>query len=347
MQKWINQIWYQGHWARWLLLPLSVLFALISSIRRLLFKLGFKNITKLPVPVVVVGNITAGGSGKTPTVIYLINLLRANGLKPGVVSRGYGANIDGVISVTQSSKAVDVGDEPLMIVNRTHVPMVVGSQRVLAAQKLLADFDVDVIICDDGLQHYALGRDIEIALVDGARRYGNQCLLPAGPLREGLWRLDNIDWIINNGGPLLTKSQGPEEQLMQLVPAPLCRVNTQLFDKTLVADLFDTEASIIEQPIVAIAGIGNPQRFFDSLIQQGYQLKQTVAFADHQAYDQQRLIALSTQTTLLMTEKDAVKCRDFALQNWWYMPVNAKLSEQFDIQFMSRVTQLIQLKKEI
>ncbi|UJF20851.1 tetraacyldisaccharide 4'-kinase [Shewanella sp. OMA3-2] len=347
MQNWINQIWYQGHWVKWLLLPLSAVFALISCSRRALFSLGIKKVTQLPVPVVVVGNITAGGSGKTPTVIYLINLLRANGLKPGVVSRGYGAKIDGVVSVTQSSKAIDVGDEPLMIVMRTQVPMVVGSQRVLAAQTLLADFDVDVIICDDGLQHYALGRDIEIALVDGARRYGNQCLLPAGPLREGLWRLANIDWIINNGGPLLVNHQGPIEQLMQLVPAPLCRVKPQSSDEALVSELLGTEPLIIEQPVIAIAGIGNPQRFFDSLVQQGYQLKQTVAFADHQAYDQQQLFELSAHTPLLMTEKDAVKCRDFALQNWWYLPVNAKLSEQFDSQFMSRVTQLIQLKKEI
>lgn len=339
MQTWINKIWYQGHWAKWALLPLSALFWLISCIRRWLFQCGFKSIYRLPVPVIVVGNITAGGSGKTPTVIYLINLLRANGLKPGVISRGYGAKIDGVTAVTQHSKASDVGDEPLMIVSRTQVPMVVGSKRVLAAQTLLADYDVDIIISDDGLQHYALGRDIEIALVDGARRYGNQCLIPAGPLREGLWRLNNIDWIINNGGPVINNSDS-KEQLMLLEPAPLQPV---LIPKGQHADLEVMKT----QPIVAMAGIGNPQRFFDSLVEQGYQLAQTIAFEDHQAYDQTQLQQLSANYPLLMTEKDAVKCRDFAAHNWWYLPVNAKLSEQFDKQFMSQVTQLIQLKKEI
>ncbi|MCT7941411.1 tetraacyldisaccharide 4'-kinase [Shewanella holmiensis] len=347
MQNWINQVWYQGHWAKWFLLPLSALFWLISFIRRALFSLGLKSTHTLPVPVVVVGNITAGGSGKTPTVIYLINLLRANGLKPGVVSRGYGGKIDGVASVTPLSLAADVGDEPLMIVTRTHVPMVVGSQRVLAAKKLLADFDVDVIICDDGLQHYALGRDIEIALVDGGRRYGNECLLPAGPLREGLWRLNTIDWIINNGGPVASvNSDNLTEHLMQLNPAPVCQVQS-LNSVLLPPEDTDAQLALQQAPITAMAGIGNPQRFFDSLAEQGYQLKQVVAFADHQAYDKHQLIALSRDTPLLMTEKDAVKCRDFALPNWWYLPVNAKLSTEFDTQFMSRMTQLIQLKKEI
>ena len=345
MQNWINQVWYQGHWAKWFLLPLSGIFGLISFIRRTLFRLGIKPTHTLPVPVVVVGNITAGGSGKTPTVIYLINLLRANGLKPGVVSRGYGGKTKGVASVTPLSLATDVGDEPLMIVSRTHVPMVVGSQGVLAAKKLLADFDVDVIICDDGLQHYALGRDIEIALVDGGRRYGNQCLLPAGPLREGLWRLNSIDWIINNGGPeVAANSDDLTEHLMQLIPATVCQV--QSLNSALHQTATDPQLTLQQAPITAMAGIGNPQRFFDSLAEQGYLLEQVVAFADHQAYDKQQLIRLSEQTPLLMTEKDAVKCRDFALPNWWYLPVNAKLNPEFDTQFMSRMTQVIQLKKE-
>ena len=217
----------------------------------------------------------------------------------------------------------------------------------LAAKKLLGDFDVDVIICDDGLQHYALGRDIEIALVDGGRRYGNECLLPAGPLREGLWRLNTIDWIINNGGPVASvNSDNLNEHLMQLNPAPVCQVQS-LNSVLLPPEDTDSQLALQQAPITAMAGIGNPQRFFDSLAEQGYQLKQVVAFADHQPYDKHQLIALSRDTPLLMTEKDAVKCRDFALPNWWYLPVNAKLSTEFDTQFMSRMTQLIQLKKEI
>ncbi|MCL1143135.1 tetraacyldisaccharide 4'-kinase [Shewanella gaetbuli] len=337
MQKLVNQIWYGKHWLKWLLLPLSALFAVITSLRRLLFRLGLKTRSQLSVPVVVVGNITAGGSGKTPTVIHLINLLKANGLQPGVVSRGYGSSGTGVRAVTNSSTPDEVGDEPLMIYQRTQVAMVVGSQRVLAAQKLIDDFNVDVIICDDGLQHYALERDLEIALVDGARRYGNECLIPAGPLREGLWRLNSVDWIINNGGPLVADNN-MNEQLMLLEPAPLQAVNTDLATE-FVAPNFDDEC-------VAIAGIGNPQRFFDSLTQQGFNVVKAVAFEDHQAYQAKTLNALAKQSPLLMTEKDAVKCREFASQNWWYLPVNAKLSKEFDHQFMSRVTQLIQRKKE-
>jgi tetraacyldisaccharide 4'-kinase len=329
MQQLIQRIWYQGHSAKWLLLPLSGLFWLISSIRRGLFRCGLKQVQVLPVPVIVVGNITAGGSGKTPTVIYLIELLRQHGYKPGVISRGYGVNIDGVVAVNINAKASDVGDEPAMIVARTYVPMVVGANRIAAAQTLLVDFDVDVIISDDGLQHYALGRDIEIALVDGERRYGNHCLLPAGPLREGLGRLSSVDFVINNGGPA---QDG--EVLMTLAPAPLCQVDTSLHDE------FTQQHSL-----VAMAGIGNPQRFFNSISRLGYKAVKTVEFSDHQAFDEKQLSELSVQHSLLMTEKDAVKCRDFAQSNWWYLPVNAKLNSEFDHALLSQLQQVAQTKK--
>jgi tetraacyldisaccharide 4'-kinase len=329
MQQLIHRIWYQGHQAKWLLLPLSGLFWLLSSIRRGLFSCGLTKAQMLPVPVIVVGNITAGGSGKTPTVIYLIELLRQHGYKPGVISRGYGVNIDGVIAVNIDAKASDVGDEPAMIVARTYVPMVVGANRIVAANKLLAEFNVDVIISDDGLQHYALGRDIEIALVDGERRYGNHCLLPAGPLREGFWRLSSVDFVINNGGPA---QEG--EVLMTLVPAPLCQVDSRRHDE------FAQQHSVI-----AMAGIGNPQRFFSSISQLGYKIVQTVEFTDHQAFDEKQLSGLSVQHSLLMTEKDAVKCRDFAQSNWWYLPVNAKLNSEFDHALLSRLQQVAQTKK--
>jgi tetraacyldisaccharide 4'-kinase len=321
MQQLIHRIWYQGHQAKWLLLPLSGLFWLLSSIRRGLFSCGLTKAQMLPVPVIVVGNI--------PTVIYLIELLRQHGYKPGVISRGYGVNIDGVIAVNIDAKASDVGDEPAMIVARTYVPMVVGANRIVAANKLLAEFNVDVIISDDGLQHYALGRDIEIALVDGERRYGNHCLLPAGPLREGFWRLSSVDFVINNGGPA---QEG--EVLMTLVPAPLCQVDSRRHDE------FAQQHSVI-----AMAGIGNPQRFFSSISQLGYKIVQTVEFTDHQAFDEKQLSGLSVQHSLLMTEKDAVKCRDFAQSNWWYLPVNAKLNSEFDHALLSRLQQVAQTKK--
>ncbi|WP_192022885.1 MULTISPECIES: tetraacyldisaccharide 4'-kinase [Shewanella] len=331
MQALVNKIWYQGHPAKWLLMPLSWLFGLITWLRRLGFSLGIKQAETLPVPVIVVGNITAGGSGKTPTVIYLIDLLRQHGYKPGVISRGYGVKINGVKAVNLTDKAVDVGDEPAMIVARTNVPMVVGAKRIDAAQKLLSDFDVDVIISDDGLQHYALARDIELAIVDGQRRYGNECLIPAGPLREGIWRLNTIDWVINNGG-----SAQNDEVAMQLAPCSLTRVDSAASSNT---------SSWQSEPAVAMAGIGNPQRFFDSLCALGYDIVQTHEFEDHQAFDKQALAQLSEEHPLIMTEKDAVKCRDFAQQNWWYLPVNAKLNKSFDQAFLNRLEQVVKVKQ--
>ena len=328
MQGLVNKIWYESHPSKWLLLPFSWLFWFVSSLRRWAFKFGFKHAEVIDVPVVIVGNITAGGSGKTPTVIYLINLLRAQGFNPGVISRGYGVSIDGVKTVMAADKAADVGDEPAMIVARSQVPMVVGAKRIDAAKQLLAEYNVDIIISDDGLQHYPLARDIEINIVDGHRRYGNQCLIPAGPLREGLWRLKTIDWVLNNGGNVQHN-----EVAMSLVACALKPVNPSL--------------NIQWQPqkAIAMAGIGNPKRFFDSLMAQGYLLIATKAFDDHQAFDESELKRLSQQYPLIMTEKDAVKCRDFAQDNWWYLPVNAKLNTEFDTAFLNRLNQVIKDKQ--
>lgn len=330
MQTLVNKIWYQGHPLQWLLLPLSFAFGFITFVRRGLFQLGLKAQTILPVPVIVVGNITVGGSGKTPMVIYLIELLRAHGFNPGVISRGYGANIDGVKQVAYNASATDVGDEPAMIVARSGVPMVVGSKRVEAANVLIAEHGVDVIICDDGLQHYALGRDIELVVIDGQRRLGNEYLLPAGPLREGPWRLKDVDFVVINGG---NADVGQFE--MQLAPTQVKAV-----DGNIITTDFDKS-----QPLVAIAGIGNPTRFFDSLQAQGYQVVLSHGFDDHQAYDKKQLCDLAKDLPLMMTEKDAVKCRDFAQENWWYLAVNAKLSPQFDEQLLSRLHEVVAAKQ--
>lgn len=329
MQALVNKIWYEGHPLRWLLLPFSALFALISAIRRSLFRLGIKSQTTLPVPVIVVGNITVGGSGKTPTVIYLIELLRKQGFNPGVISRGYGGQFQGIKVVTKKDAATDVGDEPAMIVARTGVPMVVGSKRVETAKALLTQFAVDVIICDDGLQHYALGRDIELVVIDGKRGLGNRNLLPAGPLREGEWRLKQVDFVVVNGGPAAADQY--EMQLLPCAVLPVGPAVTAEFDAT--------------QPLVAMAGIGHPARFFETLTQQGYQVALSHGFDDHQAYDKQLLCELAASRPLMMTEKDAVKCRDFAQENWWYLAVDAKLSPQFDRQLLSRLHSVAVAKK--
>ncbi|GIU13857.1 tetraacyldisaccharide 4'-kinase [Shewanella glacialipiscicola] len=332
MQALVNKIWYQGHPLRWLLLPLSWIFAGITCVRRTLFRLGITSQTVMPIPVIIVGNITVGGSGKTPTVIYLIELLRQHGFKPGVISRGYGVDIQGVKTVNLDASAAEVGDEPAMIVARTQVPMVVGAKRVDAATALIAEFGVDVIICDDGLQHYALARDIELVVIDGQRGLGNGLLLPAGPLREGAWRLESVDFVLSNGGPA---AKGQFE--MQLAPTAVKPVK---YDSTASKYTFDKS-----QPLVAMAGIGNPARFFESLRDQGYQLALCHGFDDHQAYDKTQLRDLAKGLPLLMTEKDAVKCRDFAQENWWYLAVDAKLPSQFDQQLLARLREVAATKQ--
>jgi tetraacyldisaccharide 4'-kinase len=331
MQGFINKIWYQEHPLRWLLYPLSLLFGLVSWFRRVAFRWGWKTQHRVAVPVIVVGNITAGGSGKTPTVIYLIELLRRNGYRPGVISRGYGARFEGTRWVAPGAEPAEVGDEPAMIVARTCVPMVVGANRLDAANRLLREADVDVIICDDGLQHYRLHRDIELAIVDGERRLGNGLLLPAGPLREGGWRLQTVDFVIINGG---AASAGEEQ--MHLRPAKL---------QPVCDNAPETVAPEPGDDIVAMAAIGNPGRFFSLLSHLGYKLVKTREFTDHQAFEAHELLALAGEFPLLMTEKDAVKCREFAQQNWWYLAVDAKLTTSFDERLLTRLAEAARAKE--
>ncbi|MCL1077579.1 tetraacyldisaccharide 4'-kinase [Parashewanella spongiae] len=323
MQGIVHKIWYQNHWLQWLLWPLSWLFGLISGFRRMSFLFGLSKQHKVSVPVIIVGNITAGGSGKTPMVIHLIELLRAKGYTPGVVSRGYGAKIEGVVSVTEDHTPEDIGDEPAMIFARTKVPMIVGAKRVDAAQALINTCNVNVIISDDGLQHYALGRDIEIAIIDGERRLGNKKLIPAGPLREPVSRLSSVDFVIVNGG-----NTSKTEFLMTLEPSAPIALKPD--HKTLSAS----------DSIVAMAGIGNPQRFFNTLTQLGFNCYQKYEFADHQIYHQDELLKVAVDKPLMMTEKDAIKCRQFAQSNWWYLPVAARLTPKFDAKLLQKLAQI-------
>ena len=332
MEALLNRIWYQKHWARWLLWPLSWLFALLSGLRRLGFKLGLKASQALPVPVIIVGNITVGGSGKTPTVIYLIELLRHYGYHPGVISRGYGSGQTEPRLVPQGANPTDFGDEPAMIVARTQVPMAVGVDRIATAELLLASTEVDIIISDDGLQHYRLARDIEVVVLDASRRLGNGMLLPAGPLREGEWRLESADFVIHNG----EASDTVREFGMQLIPGAVLSV----------AGKNQTQAPTAPMAVKAMAGIGNPERFFETLSQMGFKLEAQEVFADHQAYSLEALAPLGDELPLLMTEKDAIKCREFAKQHWWYLAVNAKLSPQFDAQLLTRVREAMASKQK-
>jgi tetraacyldisaccharide 4'-kinase len=312
----LQDSWYRRSWITWFLLPVSWLFCLLVMLRRTLYRLGILQSQQLPVPVIVAGNISVGGTGKTPLVIALVELLRRQGWKPGVISRGYGGEAtEWPQPVHADSDARLIGDEPLLIAQRTAAPMIVGPDRVAAARKLLATKDVDIIISDDGLQHYRMQRDVEIAVVDGARRLGNGQCLPAGPLREPRSRLNQVDFVVMNGG-------GSEGVAMLLVPQPPCSVSGEHRTKSL--DEFRGQC------LHALAGIGNPQRFFQMLEVAGLDIIRH-SFPDHHHYVAAD-IDFGDNAPVLMTEKDAVKCRSISDGRHWYIPVTAQLPDAFEQQ---------------
>ncbi|MDB2705128.1 tetraacyldisaccharide 4'-kinase [Pseudomonadota bacterium] len=308
---WLVNSWYQSSPIRWLLAPLSGLYRIIIGLRRYLYRYGLLQSTSLSVPVIIVGNISVGGTGKTPVVIWLAKQLQQAGYHPGIISRGYGGKSPQTTKlVTKDSIASDVGDEPIIIFRQTACPMVVGANRVAAGQKLLDNYDCDVIISDDGLQHYALKRDVELVVIDGKREFGNQYCLPAGPLREPLSRLKSVNALIHNG------SNGDVVHNMQLIQT----IAVNLLDSSITRPIDNFKATEVH----AIAGIGNPTRFFDQLSAKGLNLT-THSFADHHPFKLSD-IDFGDQKTILMTEKDAVKCQHFAHKNMWYIPIEATIS---------------------
>ena len=324
----IARIW-SGESPLWLLLlPLSWLYGLVSGIIRQLYRLGIKRAWRAPVPVVVVGNLTAGGNGKTPVVIWLVEQLQKRGIHPGVVSRGYGGKAARYpLLLAEETTTAEAGDEPVLIYQRTGAPVAVSPLRSDAVQALLAEHEVQIIITDDGLQHYALARDKEIVVIDGVRRFGNGWWLPAGPMRERASRLRSVDAVIVNGG--VAKSG---EIPMHLHPG--MAVNLLTGERQAVAQL---------PALVAMAGIGHPPRFFSTLEQCGARLDKCVPLADHQALVAEQVDALTVPgQTLIMTEKDAVKCRAFAKENWWYLPVDAELSGEQPEHLLKELIALVQ-----
>lgn len=324
----IARIW-SGESPVWrLLLPLSWLYGLVSGLIRLSYRLGLKKAWRAPVPVAVVGNLTAGGNGKTPVVIWLVEQLQQRGIRVGVVSRGYGGKAASYpLLLSNDTSTAEAGDEPVLIFQRTGAPVAVSPARREAVQALLHAHDLQLIITDDGLQHYKLARDKEIVVIDGERRFGNGWWLPAGPMRERASRLRSVDAIIVNGG-IAQAGEIP----MQLRPG--LAVNLRSGERRDVAS-FDN--------VVAMAGIGHPPRFFATLESCGVLPVKTVALADHQALTQASVSALlNPQQTLLMTEKDAVKCRGFAEANWWYLPVDAIMTDERAQQLLTELVTLAQ-----
>ncbi|MCG6199998.1 tetraacyldisaccharide 4'-kinase [Psychromonas antarctica] len=318
------RFWYQAiHWWGWFLYPFSLLFAGITLVRRFVYKKALIKSTENRLPVIVVGNISVGGNGKTPFVIWLCELLIEQGYKPGIISRGYGGKSEVYpLLVDEEVTGKQAGDEPVMIFKRLGLPIVVDPRRSAAAAYLSKHCAVDIIISDDGLQHYALQRDIEIVVVDGQRRFGNGHLMPMGPLREPLSRLKEVDFIINNG------QLHADEITMLLAPSRCLRVD-------------GADALLpLNCTINACAAIGYPQRFFDTLNRQHFTIHKAIAFADHYAFSEGDFTQFEPHLPLLMTEKDAVKCTTFAQKNWWYLPIDAQLPVFFEKQLLDKIKEI-------
>ncbi len=313
MEKWLNAVWYGHAFGATLLRPLSWLYALAVAARRLAYATGLVPVTKLATPVVVVGNLTVGGTGKTPFVVWLVGQMAEAGRKPGVIARGYGRRGKAPRLVEETSAAGEVGDEPLLVRRRTGRPVAVGRERPVAG-RLLATQGVDVVVADDGLQHLALARDCELVLIDGVRGFGNGLLLPAGPLRERTARLRTVDAII-----LL---DGTRER--SLAGRPVFHMRLEATSVLPLAGPREAAlplAGLAGQRVHAVAGIGHPERFFGMLRAAGLDVI-AHPFPDHHAYCAADL-AFGDDLPVLMTEKDAVKCLPFASSRLGYVPVTA------------------------
>lgn len=327
------RFWYRkdvaSHIWALLLFPFTFIFGIVSIFRHTLFRLGMLKSYRAPVPVVVVGNLSVGGNGKTPVVVWLVEQLQQRGVKVGVISRGYGSKASHYpLLVSAQTDPIEGGDEPVLIAKRTGVFVSISPNRRQAIELLLQHQDCDVIISDDGLQHYQLQRDFEIVVVDGERVFGNGFLMPSGPLRELPSRLKQVDLVIANG------KQIPQvETLMRLYPEYATNIKTK--EKRLLTQF-------CQQPVIALAGIGYPPRFFMMLQEHGIHLAACHSFADHQPYSLALLQPLlEGDNPVFMTEKDAVKCEGFAQDNWWYVPVDAKISGQRAVLFLEKVMQTL------
>ncbi len=344
-EAFIVREWHQGSIWQIILRPLSWLFAAVTATRRFLFRAGISKITKVGVPVIIVGNISAGGTGKTPLVIAIAELLEKSNRHPGVVTRGYVQSriqprtlAPPIHVVDRQQGTISASDEAMLMSQRLAAPVFANPDRVAAAQLLLKRYpNTDVIISDDGLQHYRLGRDIEIAVVDGQRGFGNQQLIPAGPLRESVARLKTVDCIVVNG---VAKMGLDLEQYG--VPVFRMHLGNEKFSKLSEGDAISAgefQIKLESKKIHALAGIGNPQRFFDHLKRLGIICNATHPFSDHHAFARADL-NLPSADIILMTEKDAVKCKAFADDRMWAMRVDAVLPIEFDAFILERLSSI-------
>ena len=312
-QGYLIDAWYNKSFWLYILAPLTFLFSALVKARRNSYVKNPKKVWVSPKPIIIVGNISMGGTGKTPLVKFIAMELQKRGFKPGLVSRGHGGKYSGTLEVTSETTYKQTGDEA-QILAKLNIPFFIDKNRPRAAKKLQEKHEVDVIISDDGLQHYSMGRDVEIAVIDGARRLGNGLAFPAGPLREPKSRLSEVDFIVNNGGP----TEG-DEILMTLSPAKFIHLNS--------GKEYSVDKWPMHNQVHAIAGVGNPNRFFDLLLRLGFEFDKN-PFPDHHKYNKRDLYFLD-HLPILMTEKDAAKCKHFNNSKIWYLSIESKIESQF------------------
>ena len=312
-QGYLIDAWYNKSFWLYLLSPLTFIFSALVRWRKNSYKKNPSKVWNSDVPIVVVGNITMGGTGKTPLVKHIAAELKERGYKPGLVSRGYAGKFSGTLEVNKETTFKQTGDEAQLL-SKLQIPFFIDKDRSRAARTLQEKHDCNVIISDDGLQHYKMDRKVEIAVIDGARRLGNGMAFPAGPLREPKARLKEVDFIINNGGP--TEA---DEILMTLNPAKFVHLNS--------GKRYSVDNWPMHKQVHAVAGVGNPNRFFDLLSRLGFEFDKN-PFPDHHKYNKRDLYYLD-HLLILMTEKDAAKCKHFNNSKIWYLSIEAKIESQF------------------
>lgn len=336
MENWFLRHWYEQRQPPWYLRVLEPVYRqAFQHAQRKGEASTARYLSELP--VIVVGNITAGGSGKTPLVIRLCQLAQELNIRPGVASTGYGRQSTETLVVHANGESRVFGDEPVLLAERTGVPVVVAAKRCDAI-RLLNQMDLDLVISDDGLQQADLDRDMEFCVVDGVRGLGNGHLLPAGPLRESAHRLGQVDYVVSNG-EWAGKPDDLDVSVMRLEADGVCMLDGT---KMISVEKFLQNNNGIK--IHAIAGIGHPQRFFRMLESLGIDAE-TQGFPDHHVFTRNDFDSITADSVIIMTEKDAVKCRTLGLENAWYVPVNTRLPDNFEIIIKDRLANLMKERK--
>ena len=317
-----NQYYKRSNWI-YLLIPISIFFYFFSSLKKYLYRKGFLKIIKIKVPVLIIGNITLGGTGKTPLALDLIEKFLRKDLKPAIISRGYRGSANNITEVFEFSDVSAVGDEALLIKTKSKVPVFIGKDRVSVAKILLKKYpETSIIISDDGLQHHRLARDYEIIVVDSQRQFGNGLIFPAGPMREGISKLKQVDAVVCKGA----NSNSNFYQMKYI---------TKHF-KNLLTNKKAIFKGIQDKKIVAITAIGNPESFFSTL--EGYDLEfKKVTYNDHYLFNKNDFIKYADYN-IVMTEKDAIKCKKFATNNFWVLPLKTKVDERLFRNILKKVT---------